>query len=176
MMTKTTIASLFALSLLTLSGVGYATFTSSITVTGAASAGSLVLGFANPATSGTTANGGSCSFSGTGASTSLTISNLAPGDICTATITVSNSGSLPSSSETTALSGLTNVCTSVTYNCFYVYDNLGLQSWTNTNGAGGPIGAGGSFVYVVNVQLAPGSTQQSESGSFTITLTGSVGS
>ena len=176
MMTKTTVVSLFAISLLALTGVGFATFTSSIYVNGSASAGTLVLGFTTPATPGATSNGGSCTFSGTGGSTTLTVSNLAPGDICTATITVANSGSLPSASETTSLSGLTNVCTSPGTNCFYVYDNLGLQSWTGANGAGGTVPVSGSFVYSVSVQLAPGSTVQSESGSFTITLMGSIGS
>jgi len=176
MMTKTTVVSLFAISLLALTGVGFAAFTYSINVVGSASAGTLVIGFANPATPGTTSNGGACSFSGTGDSTVLTVSNLAPGDVCTATITVANTGTLPTASETTSLSAPVNVCTSPGTNCFYVYDNLGLQSWTGANGAGGAVPVSGTFGYSVSVELAPGSTVQSEGGSFTITVTGSIGS
>ena len=174
MMTKTTVVSLFAISLLALTGVGFAAFTSSIYVYGTAGAGTLAVQFNNPATPGTStpSGAGTCGFSGTGGSTSFTASNLAPGDICTATITVYNTGSLPTTSETTSLSAPVNVCNGA--NCFYVSDSLGLQSWTATNGFGGPVGIGGSFVYSVSVQLDPGSTVQSESGSFTITLTAST--
>ena len=179
MMTKTTVVSLFALSLLALSGIGYAAFTSTIYVSGSASAGTLILNFANPATPGTsTPTGvGTCAFSGTGGSTTFTVSNLAPGDSCEAYITITNSGTLPTSSESTSLSGLTNICWgSEPVNCFVVEDTLGLNSATTATGSGGPVGVGGSFSYGVLVALSPGSTTQSESGSFTISVTGSVGS
>lgn len=179
MYTKTTLVSLLAISLLAFAGLGYSAFTSSINATGSATAGTLVLGFATPATGGTntpTGSGG-CAFSGTGSSTTLSVTNMAPGDSCTATITVTNSGSLPSSSETTSVSGGSYLCSPTqTYNCFNVKDNLGLNLEAPSNGAGGAIAAGSSFVYSVTVTLGAGSTQQSASGSFTITLTGTVGS
>ena len=181
MMTKTTVVSLFALSLLALTGVGYAAFTSSITVNGTASAGTLSIAFTTPAnTAGygtsTPSGVGSCSFSGTGASTTLTVSNMDPGDTCTADITVANTGSLPTSSEATSLSGAPEACVPTStspYNCFTISDNLGLNSYTGASGSGGAVASGGSFTYTVSVALPSTATTQGLSGSFTITLTAS---
>lgn len=175
------LTTVLAISVLALAGgLGYATFTSTVTVAGSAQAGTLALGFAGSPylSSGTTSptGAGTCYFSGTGGSTTLTVTNMAPGDTCSATITLENSGSLPTASETTTISG-TQLCTgSFNYNCFVVTDSLGLNSYYATNGAGGPIASGGTYGYSVTVTLASGSTQQSESGTFTISVTGSVGS
>jgi len=181
LMTKTTIVSLFALSLLALTGVGYAAFTYPITVTGTASAGTLSIAFANPAnTAGygtsTPSTAGACSFSGTGSSTTLTVSNMVPGDTCTADITISNTGTVPTSSETTAVSG-GPYCNSIgQLNCFYITDNLGLNSETGATGSGGSVGVGGSFTYTVTVGFPSLSTLQSTTAAFTITVTASAGS
>jgi len=182
MMTKTTVVSLFALSLLALTGIGYAAFTSNITITGTASAGTLQVQFASPVTSSgspatsTPSGVGSCYFTGLGSSTTLTVTNMDPGDSCTAYVTVANTGTLPTSSETTSLSGATNVCvptSTAPYNCFTVTDSLGLNSYTAANGAGGPVASGSSFGYTVTVQLPSTATAQGLGGSFTITLTAS---
>jgi hypothetical protein len=180
MMTKTTVVSLFALSLLVLTGVGYAAFTSTITVTGTASAGTLALSFTTPATTGTSTptGAGSCYFSGTGSTTTLTVTNLAPSDTCYATITVYIGGTLPATSLATTITGaVPPLCWGSTpANCFVVTDTLGLNSGTGTDGAwSGTLASGTSFVYGVTVGLSAFSTTQSLSGSFTIYLTGSVG-
>ena len=177
-MTKTTIMSLFALSLLALSGIGYAAFTYSITVTGSASAGTLAIGFTTPANSGTStpSGDGSCSFSGTGGSTTLTVTNMVPGDTCTAQITIQNTGTVPTSSETTSISGGPYCNTVGQLNCFAVTDGLGLDSESGATGSGGSIGVGGTYLYSVNVIFPTGSTDQGTTASFTITVTASAGS
>jgi len=178
MMTKTTIVSLFAISLLALTGVGFAAFTSQITVTGTASAGTLAIEFNVPTTPGTStpSGDGSCSYSGTGASTTLTVTNMVPGDTCTAYITIQNVGTVPTSSETTAITG-GPYCNFVGQtNCFAVLDSLGLNSETGATGAYGSIGVGGTLTYSVSVIFPSGSTSQSTTASFTITVTASAGS
>jgi hypothetical protein len=181
MITKTMIVSLFALSLLALTGIGYATFTSTIYVNGTATAGTLNIAFAASPylATGTTSpvGAGTCSFSGTGSSTTLTVTNMAPGDTCTATITVANTGSLPTASETTSITAGSYLCSGVLYpNCFIVYDNLGLNSFTGATGSGGPVASGGNFAYNVEVAYVSASTSQGLTGTFTIAVTGSVGS
>ena len=176
-MTKTTVVSLFALTLLAMSGIGYAAFTYSITVTGTASAGTLAIEFTTPANSGTSTPSadGSCSFSGTGSSTTLTVTNMVPGDTCTASITIYNSGTVPTSSETTSISGGPYCNTPGQLNCFYVTDSLGLNSEVGP-GSGGVIGVGGTYLYSVTVGFPTGSTTPGTTASFTITVTASAGS
>jgi len=178
MMTKTTVVSLFAISLLALTGIGYAAFTYSITVTGTASAGTLAIEFNVPANPGvsTPSGDGACSFSGTGTSTTLTVTNMVPGDTCTAQITIQNIGTVPTSTETTAISGGPYCNSPGQLNCFAVTDSLGLNSETGATGSGGSIGVGGTYLYSVNVIFPTGSTSQSTTASFTITVTASAGS
>lgn len=177
MMTKTTVVSLFAISLLALTGVGFAAFTSSIYVYGSASAGTLAIEFANPATPGTSTptGDGSCSFSGTGGSTTLTVSNMVPGDTCTATITIYNDGTVPTGSETTSITGGPYCNTPGQLDCFYVIDSLGLNSEVGS-GTGGAIGVGGTYGYSVTVGFPGGSTNPATSASFTLAVTASAGS
>jgi len=177
LMTRTTIVSLFALSLLALTGIGYAAFTYPITVTGTASAGTLSIEFTTPAYSAisTPTGDGSCYFSGTGASTTLTVTNMVPGDTCTAQITIYNSGTVPTSSETTSISGGPYCNTPGQLNCFYVTDSLGLSSEVGP-GSGGVIGVGGTYLYSVTVGFPSTSTIPSTTASFTITITASAGS
>jgi len=186
MITKTMMVSLFALSLLALSGVGFAVYSASVTINGTASGGTLVLGTSSWASGTTTPTGaGSCAWSdyvaGSPATITLTVTNMAPGDSCTASLHIDNLGTLPMTSESTTFAGVTGYfCTSGGYttNCFFVTDSLGLQSYVGSNGANGlTVSPGGSYPggYWVTVTYASGSTVQSESASFTITFTGSVG-
>jgi hypothetical protein len=174
------LTTVLAITVLALAGgLGYAAFTSTITVNGSAQAGTLTLGFNVPVTTGTTnpTAAGTCYFSGTGGSTTLTVTNMAPGDTCTATITVQNSGTLPTSSETTTASGSYLCAGAIVTDCYVITDNLGLNSYFGTPGSGGALAANtGSFVYSATVTLPAGSTTQSSASSFTISITGTVGS
>jgi len=185
MMTKTTVVSLFALSLLALTGIGYATFTSAVTINGTASAGNLNLQFYS-FTNGVSSSGyGSCDWSAnTGTTVTLTVSNLAPGDSCTAYSNIYDTGSLPTTSMSATIGGpWSNICLSGSQlNCFAVYDTYGINTPAGTltsSTSGSPLiqaGGASSVAYNVEVVYVSGSTTQSLSGSFTITITGSVGS
>jgi hypothetical protein len=180
MISKTVLYAVIGISLFAVSGIAYATFTSSITINGTATAGTLNL-YVQGA-SGGTGTYSSCSWSNNeGSSITLTVSNLSPGDSCSATATIENSGSLPSTSETSSLTSSSGpICTSSGQtNCFEITDNMGLNSETGSGGtSSSPIDANNanSFTYVVTVSMPAGSTQQGISASFTITFTGSVGS
>ena len=188
MMTKTTIVSLFALSLIALTGIGYATFTSTATINGNASAGTLTLAMSNFNGGTSTPSGaGSCGWSsylaGPPASVTLTVSNMAPGDSCSAWLTINNVGSLPMTSESSTFAATTGFfCVNgvLTTNCFYVTDSLStpLNSFYGQSGSqASTVASGGTFSpYVVTVYYASGSTLQGQSATFTVTFTGSVGS
>ena len=143
MMTKTTVVSLFALSLLVLGGVGYAAFTSSVTGTAYFTAGTLTLGVLGPAygTSNTPAGGDAvaptCTFTPSSdsgppgsATFTLTASNLYPGDNgCDFAVAIYNSGSLPATSFTVSYlinPGGTDTCRNIaTSGCYFLNDFLG---------------------------------------------------
>lgn len=181
MINRTMMYAIIGISLFAVSGIAYAAFTSSIYINGNASAGTMTLqwngsGFTNGAGTYST-----CDWSSnTGTSVTLTVSNLSPGDSCTAYAYVTDTGSLPATSASSSLSSPTNVCNYIgATNCFYVYDSMGLNSETGSSGSasGNPlIAPSGNYGYSITVALPSGSTIQSLSGSFTITITGSVGS
>lgn len=191
MFTKTTLVSLLAISLIGLTGLGYATFTATVNTSANASAGTLYLGTSGW-TGGTTTpiGAGTCSWSNSqnGSPTSpatvtLTVTNMAPGDSCTASLTIDNLGSLPMTSESSSFSaGGGYFCTNGGYqtNCFYAVDSLAnpLNSYWGTSGSqSSTVAAGGVFTpYSITVYYASGSTDQGESASFTLSFTGSVGS
>jgi hypothetical protein len=187
-MTKTTVVSLFALSLIALTGIGYATFTSTATIYGNANAGNLVLAMSNFNNGVSTPSGyGSCDWqsyvAGPPAYVTLTVSNMAPGDSCSAWLTINNVGSLPMTSESsTFAAGSGYWCTSGGYttNCFYVTDSLStpLESYFGQSGSqASTVAPGNTFSpYYVTVYYASGSTTQNAAATFTITFTGSVGS
>lgn len=94
-MTKTMVVSLFALSLIAFTGIGYATFTAAATVTGTAYAGTVSIEVTN--ISGVTCyyNPNVYSISGLGTSAaSFATYYYAPGDYCTATVTLQNNGNI----------------------------------------------------------------------------------
>lgn len=185
MFTKTTIISLLAIAVLALGGIGYSAFTSSVTVTGSASAGSLSLYFyTDSSTSGANAV---CTWSGSTGSggdntLTLTVTNLSPGDYCTATAYIGDTGTLPATSETTNIagSGGTFCSTGTTTNCIDVTDSFGVNCLTSSYSATGstpiPANNAGSIPDTLTVYLPSGSTLQSTAGTFTYTITGSVGS
>lgn len=111
MFAKTTIVSLLTFSLLALGSVGYAAFTSTVTVTGNATAGTLTINFVN--SDGTTATSGAYTSSYTGTtddpevvctsvvtttSLTITVTKLDPGDTCTVTYYIKNFGTVKADS------------------------------------------------------------------------------
>jgi hypothetical protein len=97
-MRKTVVISLFAISLLVLTGIGYAQFTSTAYVNGTASAGTLDLFFSSGVTNGVTSVAGTCTVGTSGGQLDISFTNVAPGDICNFIGTIENSGSLPATS------------------------------------------------------------------------------
>ena len=163
-------------------GIGFATYSSSITVTGSANSGSLDIAFYTYSDSvGAYAQCTVTSLSGSVAEVS--VSDLSPGDSCTITLGVANYGSLPATSESSQLSATGNLCASPSaYNCIGVEDNLNdgnLNSEYNTQGYGVlgiPAGGGVLPGYYILTIYEPSGTTQAVSLSFTITFTGYVGS
>ena len=181
--------SLFAISLLALTGIGYATFTSAVTINGTASAGNINLYYYSfsGAASSSPSGYGTCSWSGnTGTSVSLSYSNMVPGDSCAQTVNVEDTGTLPILSLKSTISGSPPFCQPAsTTNCITVTDTLGLNTYTSTPATAStgsttgapliPASGAGSYAYTVTIAYPSGSTSQSFSGTFTITLTGSIG-
>jgi hypothetical protein len=163
-------------------GIGFASYTSSITVNGAASSGTLALAFDYG--SGTGGTYAVCAITGlNGANAYITASDLSPGDHCSLTLGIINNGTLPATSETSVFGYVSgSYCNSPSAtNCVSVSDNLAPISLSTTAGTSGSssqtIAAGGGLFpgnYVVTISEPSGSTQ-SVSLSFTITFTGSVG-
>ncbi len=164
-------------------GIGFATYTSSITVNGSAASGDLNLAFyTSGVTDGTYAVCSVTSLTGTVAT--ISASDLSPGDSCSVTLGVANYGSLPATSESSQLTSYSGqLCGPYgTYNCLGVADNLNgvsLNSEYNSGGSGNlGIPAGGGVLpgyYVVTI-YEPSGTTQAVSISFSITFTGYVGS
>jgi hypothetical protein len=174
-----------AVAIVAVGGIGFAAFTSSVTVNGTASAGNIVLEFAsNPyGTGASTPSGATCTlqtYGGTTTTISISASNLAPNQYCSFVLTITNAGSLPANSESslfTASSG--SYCSSSgEINCIWVQDSLSpspLNSETGVYTGSGTtvIPAGGTLTYTIYTTLPAGSTDQSTSLGFSISLTGS---
>jgi hypothetical protein len=174
------LAMVAVVAIVAIGGIGFAAFTSTVTVNGSAAAGNLVLEFAsNPyGTGASTPSGATCSvqaYGGTTTTISVSASNLAPNQYCTFTLTVTNAGSLPANSETSLFSATsgTYCSTSGQINCIWVQDNLA-PSPLYTGSGTTAIPAGGTFTYVIYTTLPAGSTDQTTSLGFTISLTGST--
>lgn len=167
MITKTTVVALFALSLLAFTGIGYAAFTTTTSINVTATAGTVgpldwSAGAAAPSTSyGVCTVGGG---GGGGAPMTITMSALAPGDSCTVTATLTNTGNIPASLSD-ALTSCNDYGSGL---CSYLgyTDNL----------AGGYLSAGGSWTgFSATITLSSGTPTgyQGYSAVFTITVTGS---
>jgi hypothetical protein len=164
-------------------GVGFATYTSSVTIHGSASSGDLSLAFDyGYGTAGTYAVCSVYYLYGNVAYFSAT--DLSPGDHCSVTLGVINNGTLPATSESTTFGYLTgSVCNTVGQtDCIQVTDNLGYTGLNTEGGVSGSdgkvIGAGGGLYpgnYIVTVTEPSGSSSQGLTLGFTITFTGSVG-
>jgi hypothetical protein len=168
---------------LAVGGVGYAAYTSSVTVYGGGSSGNLALAFDYGYDgSGTYAQ---CVVSGlSGNTVHVTASDLSPGDGCTVTLGVINNGTLPATSESTAFGfGSGSVCNAPSQkDCILVSDNLGITALNTALGTSGSdnkvIAASGGLYpgnYLLTISEPAGSTSQSLGLSFTVTFTGSVG-
>lgn len=163
-------------------GIGFASYTSSVTLYGGASSGDVSLAFDYAsATPGTYAVCNVYYLSGDVAEFSAT--DLSPGDQCSVTLGVINNGTLPATSESSTFyyeSGALCESPSQT-NCVGVSDNLNivnLNTIYGNNGAGdyGIAADGGLFPgnYQVTVWEPSGSTG-AVSLTFYIVFTGSVG-
>jgi hypothetical protein len=162
-------------------GMGFAAYTSAVTVYGGGSSGDISLAFDYGSTAGGT--NAVCTITDLiGNTVHVTATDLSPGDSCSATLGIINNGSLPATSETSAISSVSgNECNYPdAYNCIQVTDNLAspLNTELNSGGSGTTaIGAGDLYPgnYVVTIS-EPSGTTQSVSLSFDITFTGSEGS
>ena len=98
-MTKTTVVSLFALSLLALTGIGYAVFTSSVTASITATGGTLNLEWNGIAVDPGSASYASCGYTYGLTTSTFTVGAIAPGDAgCWYDVTLYNAGNLPATS------------------------------------------------------------------------------
>lgn len=172
-------------------GIGFATFTSTASINGSGAAGNIQLDL-NGFTDGSSAYG-TCDWSnyvapsGEGpASVTLTVTNLAPGGSCAASLGVIDDGSLPITSLYAVIAGTGgNYCTSPSgggsYNCVEAYDTLGANlegPTTSPTTYGSPLldaYDGNAYTDIVTVSLPSGTTQV-VSASFTITYYGAIGS
>jgi hypothetical protein len=176
MMTKTMVVSLFALSLLALTGIGYAAFTSSIIMNGSGNAGTLSIVWGNSVStaaydeSGNAISYATCTYSGAGTTTlTLSANNLGPGDYCIFRTTITNTGTIPGTMTITNWGGITGYdpCQAAYPNmCFYQDDTFHNQGDLQGTAAGTsglptppvnneniPIGNGASVPYVSVMQL-----------------------
>ena len=165
-------------------GIGFATFTSSVTINGQAAAGTVNLQFDHGYATSSTPSGATCtvvfpSITPPSPTVHALASNLAPGQYCTFTLEVKNYGTLPATSEASSYTFVSgNICNSVGQtNCIWVQDQIGLDTEAGAAGsASTTISAGGTYDYTFYMTLPSGSTDQSTALSITIALTGSVGS
>ncbi len=93
----------------------------------------------------------------------INFTNVAPGDMCTATATITNIGSLPAYISATPGLSNTNICpaNSLTtpVDCWIVTDSL-------AGATGVTIAAGATLDWTITIQLAPGSTHQGIMGEY----------
>jgi len=83
------------IAVLGVAGIGFATYTASASVNVNATAGSFyLLQTADVSSQSLTSASAGCGFSAPGATITLTVSNLLPGDFCNFTITVQDPGSI----------------------------------------------------------------------------------
>jgi len=173
MFTKTSLIALSVISLLSVGGIGYAIFTSTVTLTGNAAAGSpslaiipiQSLGVVPKATNVGMCGGapGYSSSNGPNPSISFSTGPLAPGDTCDYVATINNNGNLPVNGL--AYTGLG------TYNSYF---DVGVGPSDTCHAASLAVGANCFFdVFVDLNSAAPNSWEGASSGAIAVTLTGS---
>ena len=166
MMTKTTVVSLFALSLLALSGIGYAAFTSTVNASITATAGNVNLIWYNAVADGSNPYYASCVPSSYSSNTEVfTVSAIAPGDGgCLFDVQIQNTGNVPVNSITpSAASGTTFG----PYACFTV-------TYSSVPGSLGPGMASGWFYLRIYIDSSMGQGCASQTGTYTLSFTGST--
>jgi hypothetical protein len=160
-------------------GMAFATFSSSVTINGSATAGTLTLNFDGSYSSSSTPSGAVCTISETPTVATITATTLQPGQYCTFNLEVKDVGTLPATSEKSAITPLSgSECTSGgQIDCIWVQDGIGLNTETGAGGSDSTnIAAGGTYAYTMYTTLPAGSTIQTTTFSFSVSLTGFVGS
>jgi len=165
-MTKTTVVSLLAISLLALTGVGYAAFTSTVNASITANAGNLNLVWYSAVPDGSNAGYLSCVPSYSSPNTEVfTTSHMAPGDGgCLFDVSIQNIGDVPANSITPSVASGT---TFGPYGCFTV-------TYSGVPGTLAPSGISGVFYLRVYIDGSMGEGCASQTGTFTLSFTGST--
>jgi hypothetical protein len=163
MVAKAIWATILAIGVLAVSGLGFAAFTSLATVQSTSTAGTLSVQWSNAAT----ANDGNsyevCAVSFTGTSLWFNASALAPGDWCMVFGNLTNTGNVGANWATasTMSAGFSS--------CF---------SWNQISASSGSVTPGGAvpFQATLGVQSGVGNSCESAVGSVTTTITATAGS
>jgi predicted ribosomally synthesized peptide with SipW-like signal peptide len=164
LMTRTTVVSLLAISLLALTGISYAAFTSTATANVNATAGNINLVWNNVVVDGTTVPYANCGVGSLGYnSITLTVSAIEAGDGgCLYDMQLLNSGNVPANSITPSPASGTYFGA---YNCFTI-------SYSSVPAALGP--GGNAWLYLrVSIDASQPTGCQSQTGSIAVTFTGS---
>jgi len=160
-------AMLVPLMLILVAGFGYAAFTSTITESVTATAGTVNIYFTGtPSTTVSHSNYMTCnaSISADGKTLTVRASNFAPGDTATVTFQIVNSGSLPAN--------LSESISPTNISPFTYSDSI-------STGRVASIGAGGATVTVtatITLPAGTGNDYQGKSVSFNVTITATAGS
>ena len=173
MITKTMMVSLFALSLLALTGIGYAAFTSTVTANITATGGTLTLEWNTPAVDVSSASYANCGYTYGVSTTTFTVSAIAPGDAgCWYDLSVYNAGNVPATTLIPGGGGAFGGSDAGDYGlaCFYA---------AFVSAPAGPLNPStSSGTFYLHVYIPSGHTDacQGFTASTTATLEGTVGS
>jgi hypothetical protein len=161
MVAKAVWATILAIGVLAVSGLGFAAFTSLATVQTTSTAGTLSVGWANAAVSGDGNTYTTCAVSFTGANLYFNASTMAPGDWCMVFGNLTNTGNVGASYSI-------GTTTSVGFSNCFSWDQI-----SATNGTVGP-GSNVAFQASVGVLSSAGNSCQGQIGTVTSTITASA--
>jgi hypothetical protein len=163
MVAKAIWATILAIGVLAVSGLGFAAFTAQATVNATATAGTLSVVWDNAAVQGDGQVYTLCSASIQGTNLWFNASALAPGDWCMVFGNLSNTGNVGANVE------LNTVTSTGFSNCF---------SWDQLSSSSGTISAGGEFPFqaTLGVLSTAGNSCEGATGTATTTLSVTTGS
>lgn len=194
MVKKSLLAIATIVAVVAVGGIGFAAWTSTVTATISSTAGTFTIvwgsfSYAAYHADGTPASYVGCSASGGGSgqgNVEIAVTNMAPGDYCVISSSITDTGNVPGSVTLTEFSGVATPCYDLyPTTCFYEDDSFHNQG--DLSGAAASVsglataptdnsiisigvGGGGSIPFVSVVQLSPGAVNGEQGLTDTLAL------